>query len=199
MALGLTRLLAQSYVLAPRRFAGDFIEADMIEIALVCDSCGSIIARGTTTASALRFEAGELYNRRECKDLCLQCHQISHPGHPPISDVPPYAPDFSLIDTATLQSPREAQLAAEAASWQNPPAKLHSRVAPASLNVPPRPSAGMVCRPSARSRSRRRAGPCAHARCASRRHTLVKLPRRFLHSLHRRNFSSRARVGACRL
>ena len=69
--LSLTRLLAQSYVLAPRRFAGNSIEADMIEIALVCESCGSIIARGTTTASCVAVRGGGLYNRREGKGFML--------------------------------------------------------------------------------------------------------------------------------
>jgi len=44
----------------------------MIEVVLVCDNCGAVIADGIS-ASEVRLQEEPLYCRREGKDLCLAC------------------------------------------------------------------------------------------------------------------------------
>jgi hypothetical protein len=58
----------------------------MIKVALVCDSCGSLIADGIS-ANDVRLQAEALYRRREGKDLCLACEGAAR------ATAPPTAPD----------------------------------------------------------------------------------------------------------
>ncbi len=68
----------------------------MIKMALICDSCGSIIAWGIG-ANEVRVKARALYRTREYKDFCLTC--AAHlPGSP---SVPQEAPGHPPVDPQT--------------------------------------------------------------------------------------------------
>jgi hypothetical protein len=58
----------------------------MIKVALVCDSCGAVIADGTS-ANEVRVQAQALYRRREFKDVCLACA-----GAASLAPAPPIVP-----------------------------------------------------------------------------------------------------------
>ena len=68
----------------------------MIKLALICDSCGSIVAWGKG-ANEVRFKAAALYRTHESKDLCLIC-AVYIPASPP---APHEAPDHAPLDLQT--------------------------------------------------------------------------------------------------
>jgi hypothetical protein len=54
----------------------------MIKVALVCDSCGAVIADGIS-ANEVRFRAQARYRRQELKDVCLACARVAAPAPAP--------------------------------------------------------------------------------------------------------------------
>ena len=54
----------------------------MIKVALVCDSCGAVIADGIS-AQEVRFRAQARYRRQELKDVCLACARVAAPASAP--------------------------------------------------------------------------------------------------------------------
>jgi hypothetical protein len=74
----------------------------VIKVALVCDSCGAVIAHGVS-ANEVRFQAQALYRRREYKDLCLPCAGAAPTAHAP-STVSQEAPDPQVLPLNALAS-----------------------------------------------------------------------------------------------
>jgi hypothetical protein len=68
----------------------------VIKLALICDSCGSIIAWGNG-ANEVRFKAQALYRTHQHKDLCRTCAVYVPP--PPLA--PQAASGHALPDTQT--------------------------------------------------------------------------------------------------
>ena len=47
-----------------------------IEVCLICDRCGVVLA-GAATAKRVRADARALYQRRNNRDICITCEPLS--------------------------------------------------------------------------------------------------------------------------